>query len=124
MIFRGNESHLLQLALDGSIQLVIADAVLDEARAVLQSKFSAHVSVIETFIKLLDYERVPLPTKKDIETAAKLLRDPADAVILASIINARPDVALTGDKDLLTDEVRDIAPVSKCADYLHRLLSE
>ena len=44
--------------------------------------------------------------------------------IFAGILLAMPDFALSGDKDLLTDEVRAIAPVCMCAEYLEKLFAE
>lgn len=120
LIFSGQESRLLQLGLDRKIRLVIADAVLDEARAVLAQKFPAHVGVLDAYLAAVDHERVPYPVQAAIDHVAGLLRDPADAVILASIVNASPDVAVTGDKDLLTADVRKVAPVRRCADYLRK----
>ena len=119
LMFRGNESRLLQLALDGSIRLLLAEVVLGEAMSVLTARFPKHVEVLDRFLNVVDFERVPYPQEDALRAAAGLLRDPNDAPILASALLASPDAALTGDKDLLTDAVRQIAPFQRCADYLH-----
>ena len=69
----------------------------------------------------MEYEATPQPARADVEASATLVRDPDDAPILASILLAKPDFALTGDKDLLTDEVRAVAPVCRCVEYLQGL---
>ena len=120
LMFVGNESQLLELAAQGKIRLLISAAVLDEARAVLEARFPAYVDVLAKFLALLDYDEVPYPSDDAANEASAVVRDPADAVILASILLAKPDSAITGDKDLLTDRVRGVAPMCRCAEYLRK----
>ena len=120
LIFRGNESKLLEVALACEIRLVLADVVLAEARAVLKAKFPQHENVLDQFLKLLEYDGVPSPDAALVGKAKSVLRDPNDAPILASIFLSEPDFAVTGDKDLLTSDVRALAPLLTCAQYLSR----
>ena len=118
VIYRGNEAEVLNYALLGHIRLVLAQAVIDEVRRVLKRRFPQDEPEFEEFLNRADYELIRYPDIADIHGASAMVRDPDDAPILASILLAKPDFALTGDKDLLTDEVRAIAPTCRCADYL------
>src|SRR4030067_248351 len=109
VIYRGNEAEVLNYALLGHIRLVLAQAVIDEVRRVLKRRFPQDEPEFEEFLNRADYELIRYPDIADIHGASAMVRDPDDAPILASILLAKPDFALTGDKDLLTDEVRRVA---------------
>ena len=121
LAYEGNEARVLELADSGRIRLVIVEHVLVEAQDALESKLNRAPGIGDGYMAGLDYELAPVPSPEDLSQAAGVLRDPGDVIILASILAAAPDVALTGDKDLLTDEVRAIAPTCRCAEYLDRL---
>lgn len=118
LIFRGNEARVLELAIRGRIRLVLSRVVLQEAQDVLLAKFPGHVHVLDAFLDLVEYELAADPSLESLSRASNLVRDPDDAPILAAIFEAKPDHALTGDKDLLTDAVRAVAPVKTCGEYL------
>lgn len=116
--FRGKERDLLHLALDGRIKPVFSETVLNEARRIIKAKFSIHAHRLQWVVSLLEYELISNLEPPIITLATGLVRDPGDVDILAAILTAKPDYAVTGDKDLLTDEIKAIAPVCRCADYL------
>ena len=120
LIFDGNESKLLELAVSGEIRLVLADAVLEEAHAVLESKFPNHADVLQRFLSLVRCERVEMPDDAQIESARSMSRDPGDSHIIASIVLCHPDCVVTGDKDLLTKDARETLGSCRCSDYLAR----
>lgn len=119
--FDGNEREVVGRAIDGTLRLVLSDFVIREARRVLARKSPNRLSRFEWTLTILDYELVATPLDDLLETASHLVRDPGDAKVLAAILKARPEFALTGDKDLLTDEVKAVAPTCTCAEYLQRL---
>lgn len=116
--FNGKERELLHLALDGKIRPVLSEYVLLEARRVISAKFPAYLPRLQWALALLDYELVAAMDPAVITWVAGLVRDPGDVDVLAAILTAGPDYAVTGDKDLLTDEIKAIAPTCRCADYL------
>jgi putative PIN family toxin of toxin-antitoxin system len=116
--FRGNEYDLLMLAKAGQVRLVLAEAVVLEARRIAAWKFPVRQAFLEDYLVSVKYESVPRPDELAVRRAGMLVRDPKDAPILASILASKPDIALTGDKDLLTDEVKAVAPTCRCAEYL------
>ena len=120
LLFRGNEARVLTLGAQGIVTLVIPVSVIEEARGVFRQKFANRIGVLEEFILGVQYEDAPHPSESDLTVAARLVRDPDDVPILAGILLAEPDFALTGDRDLLTDEVKAVAPVCRCAEYLRK----
>jgi uncharacterized protein len=121
LIWNGNESHLLEMATSGDIRLLIPKFVINEARRVLAAKFPVHAHLLDEALNLLDYEVLASPSSHELESAQAVLRDPNDAEVLASIIESRPDYAVTGDKDLLTADVRAIFPTCTCVDFLRQV---
>jgi putative PIN family toxin of toxin-antitoxin system len=118
---RGNEARVLALGLHEEIRRVIADAVILEARRVLRRKFAEEEHEFEDLLAKGKHESVAYPNKEQLEAVMSFVRDPDDVPVLASILLAKPDVALTGDKDLLTDEVRAVAHTRRCEEYLESL---
>jgi len=79
-------------------QLITAEVVLTELRAVLIRRITLPHATVEDILALLrDQEVVPKPPKpSDLP-----IRDPDDRWILASAMAGRADVLVTGDRDLL-----------------------
>jgi len=79
-------------------RLVTGEVVLRELRRVLRQKLklpSRTVDSIELFLR--EHEVTPKPSAP----AGAAVRDPADRWILASALEAKVDVLVTGDRDLL-----------------------
>ena len=79
-------------------QLITAEVVLTELRAVLTRRIKLPHATVEDILALLrDQEVVPKPPKpSDLP-----IRDPDDRWILAAAMAGRADVLVTGDRDLL-----------------------
>lgn len=118
LVFAGNEFDLLEMARVGTIRLVLAEAVIEEARRVISRRFPEMRDILERFLESADYDWVDRPDQEAIQSASVVLRDPDDAEIVASAMLAEPTVMITGDKDLLTGDVRRVVPACRCADYL------
>lgn len=87
-------------------QLIVGEMVLDELRPVLARRFHLPAATITDIVDLLKQQEViPKPAKPPRFS----IRDPDDAWILASAIDGRCDVLVTGDADLL--DVADQAPL-------------
>ena len=87
-------------------QLITGAVVLDELRDVLASRFKLPASAIRDILDLLQQQEVVAKPKKPASMPA---RDVDDAWILASAIEGRSDVLVTGDHDLL--DIADAAPL-------------
>ena len=87
-------------------QLITGDVVLDELHEVLTNRFKLPGSTMKDMLDLLRSQEVVAKPKK---AASIPIRDPDDAWILASAIEGRCDVLVTGDRDLL--DIADAAPL-------------
>lgn len=121
LAFDGKQARVPDRGLKHEVLLVLCDRVLLEARSTGIRKFPRILTSLEDFLDEAACEFVSRPEEALIERARSVVRDPKDVEILASILASKPDVALTGDKDLLTVEVKALAPVCTCAEYLARL---
>ena len=78
--------------------LVTGEVVIRELRRVMKQKLRAPAATIDEFEALLrEYDVIPKPKKP----AVFGVRDRDDQWVLASAIDGRADVLVTGDKDLL-----------------------
>ena len=87
-------------------QLITGEVILDELREVLTKRFKLPAGTIRDILDLLHGQEVVAKPKKPASMPA---RDPDDAWILASAIEGRSDVLVTGDHDLL--DIADAAPL-------------
>ncbi|HET6454531.1 MAG TPA: putative toxin-antitoxin system toxin component, PIN family [Armatimonadota bacterium] len=124
LIWNGNEARLLEMAITGDVHLLVPEFVLGEAHRVLARKFPGHEQLLDEVIALLDHEILGHPSTERVESAKQMLRDPADAEVLASIIESKPDFAVTGDKDLLTADIRRMYGTCSCREFLRRISEE
>ena len=86
--------------------LITGEVVLRELRRVLRQKLKLPASIVDSIEQLLrEYEVVPKPRV----AADVAIRDADDKWILASALEAKADVLVTGDRDLL--ELRKRLPL-------------
>ena len=79
-------------------QLITGDVILTELHDVLTRRFKLPAGTTKDILDLLrSQEVVPKPKKP----SSIPIRDPDDAWVLASAIDGRCDVLVTGDRDLL-----------------------
>jgi putative PIN family toxin of toxin-antitoxin system len=98
LIFGGKPLTLLEMALDGEIELAISDAILDETLRVMREKFKRNAEQLkqaEGYIAAIT--RRVSPT----ETIDAVPSDPDDNRILECAVAAGSEVIVSGDADLL-----------------------
>ena len=118
LVFPGGQGDAaLRRIIDGTDQLVLSKAILDELLEVLARKFArdaeelAHVAV---FISGL--ATVVAPRRK-----LRVVKDDPDNRILECAVTGRAQAIITGDKALLALEAFQGIPVVTLASYLGRL---
>lgn len=101
-------------------ELLTGEVNLLELRRVLKDRFHASMEIIETIeSELRDETIVPKPAKP----SPLPIRDPDDRWVLASAIDGRADLLVTGDQDLLTIASQAPLPIVDprgCWDRLRR----
>lgn len=121
MVFRGPERRLLEVIHQHRLTLVINSYIVEETKEVLRRKFPAHVLAFDKLLSLLNVEYIPMPSPASLAKVRPIIRDPKDAVILASAIEARPDIFVSSDLDLHTPEVGSFIEVMTTTEVLKHL---
>jgi putative PIN family toxin of toxin-antitoxin system len=86
--------------------LVCGEFVIEELCRALRTRIKLPPRIIEEIVALLrEHEVTPRPAKR----SPLPIRDPDDRWVLASAVDARADVLVTGDRDLL--DVAAEAPI-------------
>ena len=113
--FGGKPKQLLDLAVDGHIDLAISEAILDETSRVLRDKFHRTAEELrETDKQLRVLGRIVTPA----ESVNVIDADPSDDRILECAVAADAEVIVSGDKHLLSlGSFRGI-PIQPVGDFL------
>jgi uncharacterized protein len=97
--FGGKPKQLLDLAVDGHVDLAMSEAILEEILRVLRDKFHRTPDELrETDKQLRVVGRIVTPT----ESINVIDTDPSDDRILECAVAADADVIVSGDNHLLT----------------------
>ena len=123
IVFDGMERLLLRTLVHSDHVLLLAKFGVSEVERVLRRKFPSMIQDYEDVLQSLDAEILPLPDKSEVERCIDLIRDDHDAPILASAIEARPDVFVTGDKDFFEERVRVLIKVATTRETLELILN-
>lgn len=107
VFLEGNEHRILKLAEDRAITLVLPEFVLKEARVVLSRRFPGLEVFLDAFLLRAEHSVIPWSRiEQDIPLHQREVRDAKDVAVLTSIILAKPNFAVTGDKTLREDMKR------------------
>ena len=99
---RGLSADVVRLLM-AEHELLTGEVVLEETRRVLTEKFGVpeeRTAEIERLLRRHHVEPVPDPESPASDPPVEV-RDPDDAVVLASAISAEAEILITGDSDLL-----------------------
>ena len=116
--FGGKPKQLLDLAIDGQVDLAVSEAIIAETLRVLRDKFErAPEWLAETDRQLRVITRLVQPT----ESIKAIEADPTDDRILECAVAAEAEVIVSGDAHLLSlGSFRGI-PIQRVADFLASL---
>jgi predicted nucleic acid-binding protein len=127
LVFRGGSEHrILRRVEDGSVDLVLPESVIVEARKVFAEKFQGFESLLDIFLESTKFEVVPM---NQILSAAKTsegkVSDSKDITFYVAVEIAKPDYAVTGDRalreDLRRSRVSQTTKVCKSREFLNEL---
>ena len=116
--FGGKPKQLLDVAIDGQVDLAVSEAIIAETLRVLRDKFErAPEWLAETDRQLRVITRLVQPT----ESIQAIEADPTDDRILECAVAAEAEVIVSGDAHLLSlCSFRGI-PIQRVADFLASL---
>lgn len=83
--------EVLQSAVTGKCQLVLSDAIIEEARAALMEIAPRAAQRFDHFIASSQYEAIPTPTNEEIAANSQLVRDAKDIHVALAAINTQVD---------------------------------
>jgi uncharacterized protein len=118
IVFSGVERMLINVCSSRGYTIVLSDYIIREANAVLKRKFPGKEILLDILLNKLDVEVTNMPLSSAVEKARSLIRDPKDAAILASAMDANPEIFVSGDFDFHTFEVRSVVNVMSTRDAL------
>jgi putative PIN family toxin of toxin-antitoxin system len=115
--------RLLQAVWDGTLDLVLSDALLTELRNVLRypkirKRLVANAIDVELFLELLPFFTIQVDLAG---TRVPRPRDAADAMVLATFVASQAEWLVCGDQDLLV--LADQYPILTPAAFVARFLS-
>jgi len=100
-------------------KLVICKYTLDELTNVFQKKFPDRIEYLNRFTKELNYEFIDIEIK-DYKKYPKI-RDIDDLPLLASAIESKVNILVTGDKDFEEMKIENIK-IMKPREYLEKYM--
>lgn len=107
VFLRRNEHRILKLAEDKAITLILPEFVLEEARIVFARRFPGHEALLTAFLSRAEHSVLPWrEIEESVSLHEKKVRDAKDAPVLAAVVVAKPDFAVTGDVALREDMKR------------------
>jgi uncharacterized protein len=113
--FGGKPQQLLDLAVDGHIDLALSEAILDETLRVLRDKFHRTSDDLrESDRQLRVVGRIVTPTERINAIDA----DPSDDRILECAVAADADVIVSGDTHLLALRTFRGIPIQRVNEFL------
>jgi putative PIN family toxin of toxin-antitoxin system len=97
--YEGNERAVLQAGIDGTIQLVVSQAIIDELIRVLEDKFKLDAQLTAGYVlRLNEVSEIVKPRR----LPDSVIRDRDDAKIIECAQSGRSNYMVTGDADLLS----------------------
>lgn len=127
LFWSGNESRLLEMAIENKYEAVICEFVLRETKRITAEKFPSMAEKIHPTLNILvdSSERYPLLVEdKIIEFKTKhgeIITDKNDLVILTTALEAGVDAIVTGDQHFDNLEVRKLINVIDAGQALEKV---
>jgi putative PIN family toxin of toxin-antitoxin system len=118
LLFVGNESRLLDLALSGRVKLVLSEQVIEETTEVLVERFGLDPGLSKVVVA--GWSKIAEIVSVTKEETTKF-RDPVrakDAGILAAAVKSEADFFVTGDKGFHRERVRRVINVVRTRKFL------
>ncbi len=109
--FTGNERELLDIIYRKNAALVLSKFVELETRIVLKIKFPGKEQTFQDFLNLVQSELIDFPSNEKVKEAESIIRNQNDTVVLAAVLEVKPDIFVSGNLDFHTSEIASIINV-------------
>jgi|SRR3990172_10231014 len=106
LLFPGNERRLLVEAVTGSVDLVLAEDIVEEVFEVIERRFGEHAAIAGAIALLGDLLTTFIPIPRGtyhhaVASWALRMRDPDDAPVVACAVEVGAQYLVSGDEDVL-----------------------
>ena len=116
-MFGGKPKRVLEMAIDGEIEVAVSDPIIQEVRRHLLGKFGwSEPRAAEAVESIAEFARHVTPT----ETIDAVPTDPDDSRVLECAVSAGSQTIVTGDDDLLRLVGFRGIEIVRVADFLTR----
>ena len=116
-VFGGKPKRVLEMAIDGEIEVAVADPIIQEVRRHLLGKFGwSEPRAAEAVESIAEFAKHVTPT----ETIDTVPTDPDDNRVLECAVSAGSQTIVTGDDDLLRLVAFRGIEIVRVADFLTR----
>jgi len=122
IIFPGNERKLLDAIIDGKLELVLSDDVIEETNEALSRKFPKQVVLFPLLLNMVKHEEISKRAYKDFEKRCSgLIGDKKDVPVLAAAAVSKADYLVTGDKTVLALKKVKTTKIIRAGKLLNKL---
>ena len=116
-VFGGKPKRVLEMAIDGEIEVAVSDPIIQEVRRHLLGKFGwSEPRAAEAIESITEFAKHVTPT----ETIDTVPTDPDDNRVLECAVSAGSQTIVTGDDDLLRIVAFRGIEIVRVADFLTR----
>ena len=116
-VFGGKPKRVLEMAIDGEIEVAVSDPIIQEVRRHLLGKFGwSEPRAAEAIESITEFAKHVTPT----ETIDTVPTDPDDNRVLECAVSAGSQTIVTGDDDLLRLVAFRGIEIVRVADFLTR----
>lgn len=122
LLWNGPPRRLLDLAIDGALELYSSPVLLDElVHSLGHKKFATRIRHAATSVESLVTRYTALVSVVVPHTVPRVVRDADDDHVIAAALTARADLIVTGDNDLLCLSAHQGIAIIKAAQALARI---
>ena len=117
IVFPSSISRKMVMMASDEHELVLCSYTISEIFRVIEKRFPEKIALVDEFLSSLKFELVYTPhdfSKYDVPE----IRDDEDIPILVSALIAEPDLFVTGDKDFLESQIKNVLPVYSPGDFI------
>jgi putative PIN family toxin of toxin-antitoxin system len=115
--YGGTPEQILDFHTDERFELCLSPVIIEELRVTLRDRFEWPADRMETVLEPILSRAMIVEPKRIVAIS----RDPDDDHILACALEAKADVIVTGDKDLLQMHSFEEIPIITPRQFVHRL---